>query len=236
MTCVIVDDEPLAAELLASYARKTGFLELVGTYNSAIEAMSIIRNNPVDLMFLDIQMPELSGLEFATIIPSTTMIIFTTAFSTYAQESYKVNAIDYLLKPISYETFLASANKALKQMDIRKAYNNTRPEDNFIYVKSDHKLVKITISDILYIEGQKDYVKITLDKTRRTILCLMNMKTFEDFLPKPYFLRVHRSFIVNMAKSDGIDRMRIVFGDTYIPVSENAKDQVQQYVSQHLLS
>ncbi len=235
MTCAIIDDEPLAAELLATYARKTTFLELVGTYNSAVEAMSVIRNNPVNLLFLDIQMPELSGLEFATILPPTTMIIFTTAFSSYALDSYKVNAVDYLLKPISYETFLASANKALKQKEIRDSLNAIRPEDNFIYLKSEHKLVKVFVDDILYIEGQKDYVKVVTDKNNRTIMCLMNMKTLEEYLPKAYFLRVHRSYIVNMPKSDGVDRMRIVFGDTYIPVSENAKDIVMQYINRHLI-
>ena len=162
MTCAIIDDEPLAAELLASYAQKTTFLELVGTYNSAIEAMKVIRTTPVDLLFLDIQMPELSGLEFATILSPKTMIVFTTAFDRYAVESYKVNAIDYLLKPIAYDAFLHSANKALQMLETRSTQKSVKSEERFFYVKSEYKLIRILIDDILYIEGLKDYVKIRL--------------------------------------------------------------------------
>ena len=236
MTCAIIDDEPLAADLLASYARKTPFLELSGIYNSAIEAMRVLRTKPVDLIFLDIQMPELSGLEFATILPTQTMVVFTTAFDRYAVESYKVNAVDYLLKPISYETFLHAANKALKtyetQQNIKTA---SKPQERFIYVKSEYKLVRIFLDDILYIEGLKDYVQIHLDTPQKKVLCLMNMKTLEDYLPQPEFMRVHRSFIVHMPKADTIDRLRIVFGDNYIPISESYKDVVQQYINEHTL-
>lgn len=236
MTCAIIDDEPLAAELLASYAQKTTFLELVGTYNSAIEAMREIRTNPVDLIFLDIQMPELSGLEFATILSPKTMIVFTTAFDRYAVDSYKVNTIDYLLKPISYEAFLHSANKALKHYEqLNSAVASQAMEDRFIYVKSEYKLVRVFLDDILYIEGLKDYVKIHVNTPQKKVLCLMNMKTLEDYLPQPEFLRVHRSFIVHMPKADIIDRLRIVFGDNYIPISDSYKDTVQQYINDHTL-
>ena len=156
MTCAIIDDEPLAAELLASYAQKTTFLELVGTYNSAIEAMKVIRTTPVDLLFLDIQMPELSGLEFATILSPKTMIVFTTAFDRYAVESYKVNAIDYLLKPIAYDAFLHSANKALQMLETRSTQKSVKNEERFFYVKREYKLIRIINEDILYIERMKD--------------------------------------------------------------------------------
>ncbi len=237
MTCAIIDDEPLAAELLASYAKKTAFLELVGTYNSAIEAMREIRTNPVDLIFLDIQMPELSGLEFATILSPKTMIVFTTAFDRYAVDSYKVNTIDYLLKPISYEAFLHASNKALKIFETSNAVPSVQAnQDRFIYVKSEYKLVRVFLDDILYIEGLKDYVKIHIATPQKKVLCLMNMKTMEDYLPQPEFLRVHRSFIVHMPKADIIDRLRIVFGDTYIPISDSYKDVVQQYINERTLS
>ncbi|MCR5069299.1 MAG: LytTR family DNA-binding domain-containing protein [Prevotella sp.] len=236
MTCAIIDDEPLAAELLASYAQKTAFLNLIGTYNSAIEAMREIRNNPVDLIFLDIQMPELSGLEFATILSPKTMIVFTTAFDRYAVDSYKVNTIDYLLKPISYEAFLHAANKAQKAYETANATQMAQAtQDRFIYVKSEYKLVRVFLDDILYIEGLKDYVKIHVCTPQKKVLCLMNMKTLEDYLPQPEFLRVHRSFIVHMPKADIIDRLRIVFGDNYIPISDSYKDTVQQYISEHTL-
>ena len=235
MTCAIIDDEPLAAELLASYAKKTTFLELVGTYNNAIDAMRVIRTSPVDLLFLDIQMPELSGLEFATILSPKTMIVFTTAFDRYAVESYKVNAVDYLLKPISYESFLHAANKALQLAETQNAQTRTKQEDRFFYVKSEYKLVRIMMDDIIYIEGLKDYVKIRLSSTQKSVSCLMNMKTLEDYLPRPEFLRVHRSYIVNMKKVEAIDHLRLVFGDTLIPISDSYKDTVVQYLNRHTL-
>ncbi len=235
MTCAIIDDEPLAAELLASYAKKTTFLELVGTYNNAIDAMRVIRTTPVDLLFLDIQMPELSGLEFATILSPKTMIVFTTAFDRYAVESYKVNAVDYLLKPISYESFLHAANKALQLAETQNKQTRTKQGDRFFYVKSEYKLIRIMMDDILYIEGLKDYVKIRLSSTQKSVSCLMNMKTLEDYLPHPEFLRVHRSYIVNMKKVEAIDHLRIVFGDTLIPISDSYKDNVIQYLNRHTL-
>ena len=233
--CAIIDDEPLAAEMLASYAAKTPFLNLVGVYNSAVEAIRTLRSEPVDLLFLDIQMPELSGLEFATILPPETLIIFTTAFDRYAIDSYKVNTVDYLLKPIAYENFLKAADKALRRIvDSRK--QATYAADRFIYVKSDYKLVRIDLDDIMYIEGVKDYVRIVLSNSSQPVMCLMNMRTLEEYLPTPEFLRVHRSYIVHMSKVQSIDRFRFVFGDTYIPISESYKDVVNDYLNMHTLN
>ena len=236
MTCAIIDDEPLAAELLASYAQKTTFLELVGTYNSAIEAMKVIRTTPVDLLFLDIQMPELSGLEFATILSPKTMIVFTTAFDRYAVESYKVNAIDYLLKPIAYDAFLHSANKALQMLETRSTQKSVKSEERFFYVKSEYKLIRILIDDILYIEGLKDYVKIRLAAPQKSVNCLMNMKALEDYLPQQDFMRVHRSYIVNLKRVEAIDRLRVIIGDTFIPISDTYKDAVTQFIASHTVS
>lgn len=235
MTCAIIDDEPLAAELLASYAQKTTFLDLVGTYNSAIEAMKILRSTPVDILFLDIQMPELSGLEFATILSPKTMVIFTTAFDRYAVESYKVNAVDYLLKPISYETFLRAASKALQLFEARRGNEKNHDEGRFFYVKSDYKLVRITLDDIIYIEGLKDYVKIWLDNPKRSVCCLMNMKTIEDFLPNPEFMRVHRSYIVKMSRAEMIDHNRLLFGNISIPISDSYKNSVMLFLNKHTI-
>ena len=235
INCAIIDDEPLAAELLSSYAAKTPFLNLVGVYNSAVEAIRTLRSEPVDLLFLDIQMPELSGLEFATILPPETLIIFTTAFDRYAIDSYKVNTVDYLLKPIAYDNFLKAADKALRRIvDSRK--QATYAADRFIYVKSDYKLVRIDLDDIMYIEGVKDYVRIVLSNSSQPVMCLMNMRTLEEYLPTPEFLRVHRSYIVHMSKVQSIDRFRFVFGDTYIPISESYKDVVNDYLSMHTLN
>lgn len=233
ITCAIIDDEPLAAGLLKSYVEKTPFLHLIGTYGSAIEAMKELRTSPVQLLFLDIQMPELSGIEFAKILPSTTKIVFTTAFQQYAIEGYKVNALDYLMKPISYDDFLTAANKALDWFTIAQK-QEIYAQDRFMFIKSDYKLIRVSLDDILYIEGLKDYVRFYLaDGTR--IMSLMNMKKLDDYLPHPEFLRTHRSFIVHMTLAQQIDRFRIVFGDQFIPVSDSYKEEVQEYLDVHTL-
>ena len=233
ITCAIIDDEPLAAGLLKSYAEKTPFLQIIGTYGSAIEAMKELRSNPAQLLFLDIQMPELSGIEFAKILPDSTKIIFTTAFQQYAIEGYKVNALDYLMKPISYDDFLTAANKALDWFTIAQK-QDLYARDRFMFIKSDYKLIRVSLDDILYIEGLKDYVRFYLaDGTR--IMSLMNMKKIEDYLPRPEFLRTHRSFIVHMPLAQQVDRLRIVFGDQFIPVSDSYKEEIQDYLDAHTL-
>ena len=233
LSCAIIDDEPLAAGLLEGYVNKTPYLELKGTYNSAVTAMRDLRDNPVQLLFLDIQMPELSGIEFAKILPRDTKIIFTTAFSQYAIEGFRVNALDYLLKPISYQDFLKSTDKALDWFSVQKK-QDAYLRDRFLFIKSDYKLLRIDLDDILYIEGLKDYVRFYLTSGEK-IMSLMSMKRLEDYLPRPEFLRTHRSYIVHMPKVNSIDRLRIVFGDQYIPVSDNYKEEVMTYLEQHTL-
>ena len=233
ISCAIIDDEPLAAGLLESYAQKTPYLNLTGTYNSAIQAMKDLRENPVQLLFLDIQMHELSGIEFAKILPKDTKVIFTTAFPQYAVEGYKVSALDYLLKPVSYDDFLKSTDKALEWFSMQLKQDVYR-EDRFMFVKSDYKLLRVCLDDILYIEGLKDYVRFCL-KDGEKIMSLMSMKKLEEYLPKPEFLRTHRSYIVHMSETLIVDRFRIVFGDTYIPISDNYKEDVQSYFDHHTL-
>lgn len=234
INCVIIDDEPLAAELLASYAEKVPFLDLQGTFNSATEAIKTIREKKIDLLFLDIQMPELSGLEFARIIGSETRIVFTTAFSQYAIEGYTVNALDYLLKPISFDKFLEVSQKAF---DYFESLNKQKAmkEDRFIFIKSEYKLQKVNFDDILYIEGVKDYVKFYVKGNSKGIMSLMNMKKVEEYLPVPEFMRIHRSYIVHMPDVQLIDRFRIVMGENYLPISESYKDTVQKYIEDHTL-
>ena len=198
LSCAIIDDEPLALEMMSDYVQKTPFLALSGAYNSAVQAIKALRENPVDLLFLDIQMPELSGLEFAEVLPKRTKVVFTTAFPQYAVDGYEVEALGYILKPISYDAFLKVAKRAYEwynQSEKAKNYAN----DRFIFVKSDYKLVRIDLDDILFIEGLKDYVRIYTENGDK-IMSLMNMKTLEDFLPRPEFLRSHRSYIVHMNK------------------------------------
>lgn len=242
LRCAIVDDEPLALGLLESYVKKTPLLELNGAYSSAIQAMKNLPENPVNLIFLDIQMPELNGLEFSRMIPHDTRIIFTTAFEQYALDGYKVNALDYLLKPVSYSDFMQAVNKAVKWFELQqKAEENSNnfiqasSESNYIYIKSDYKLIQINLDKILYIEGLKDYIKIHLEDEPRPILSLVSMRAMEEKLPSSRFLRVHRSFIVQKQKIKVIDKGRIVFGKEYIPISDSYKQELQNYVNEHIV-
>lgn len=233
LRCVIVDDEPLALGLLASYAKKTPTLELVGTYSSAIQAMQEMAGMRVDLIFLDIQMPGLNGLEFSKMIPETTRIVFTTAFGQYAIDGYKVNALDYLLKPISYVDFLQAVNKAVRWFEL---LDQNKEEAQSIFVKSEYRLIQIDLKNILYIEGLKDYVKIYEENSAKPVLSLMSMKSLEEMLPSSKFIRVHRSFIVQKDKIRIIDRGRIVFGKEYIPVGDSYKDEFQRFLNERNIS
>ncbi|RGM45646.1 MULTISPECIES: LytR/AlgR family response regulator transcription factor [Bacteroides] len=227
LRCAIVDDEPLALNLLESYVLKTPFLELAGKYSSAVQAMKDLPDKHVDLLFLDIQMPELNGLEYSKMVDFHTRIVFTTAFDQYAIDGYKVNALDYLLKPISYVDFLQAANKAVQWFGLLQ-----QPKEviESIFVKSDYKLVQVELKNILYIEGLKDYVKIYEENTPKPILSLMSMKAMEELLPASRFMRVHRSYIVQKDKIRIIDRGRIVFGKSYIPISDSYKQVFQDFL------
>jgi DNA-binding LytR/AlgR family response regulator len=238
LTCAIIDDEPLAVSLLESYVNKTPFLKLSGTYYSAVDALAGLEREAVELLFLDIQMPELNGMEFSRMVTNDTRIIFTTAFGQYALDSYKVHALDYLLKPVSYPDFLQSAQKALQWYELlRKPDANAteaagkRREPESIFIKSEYKLIQIELSDILYIEGLKDYVKIYIEGQSRPVLSLMSMKSMEELLPASRFVRVHRSFIVQPEKIKVIERNRIVFGKEYIPISDSYKDSFNAFLS-----
>lgn len=226
--CAIVDDEPLALDLLESYIEKTSFLQLEGKFSSAVQAMKELPDKQIDLLFLDIQMPELNGLEFSKMVNPHTRIVFTTAFEQYAIDGYRVNALDYLLKPISYVEFLQAANKALQWFE----RSSQAEEIESIYVKSDYKLVQIELKKILYIEGLKDYIKIYTEGNSRPVLSLMSMKAMDELLPSNRFMRVHRSFIVQKDKIRIVDRGRIVFDKTYIPVSDSYKQVFQAYLDE----
>ena len=236
--CAIVDDEPLAVELLASYVKKIPFLELCGKYNNATDALHGIGETPVDLLFLDIQMPALNGLELSRMVPENTRIVFTTAFDQYAVDGFRANALDYLLKPISYADFMEACNKALQWFQLVQQSEQqpatsapAEEEPRSIFVKSEYKLLQINLDDIRYIEGLKDYVKIYTEQSPHPILSLMNMKAIEQMLPTSRFIRVHRSFIVQKSKIREIERNRIVFGDVYIPIGDSYKQAFQDFIN-----
>lgn len=235
LNCLIVDDEPLALDLLEAYVKRTPFLNLKGKCSNALEVLQVLKEQEVDLLFLDIQMPELSGLELSRLIDNRIKIIFTTAFEQYALEGFKVDALDYLLKPISYPEFLKATNKALQWFEMsRNTSSKIVEEGDDIFVKSDYKLVKLQLHKIQYIEGLKDYVKIYVDDRPQPVVALLSMKMFEEMLPSS-FIRVHRSFIVNLDKITVIERNRIVFGKTYIPVSDSYKDKFLEFINRRML-
>ncbi len=222
--CLVVDDEPLAARLIGSYVERTPFLSLVATVNSAAEALAVMASDTVDLVFLDIRMPGLSGMDLARQLGNGPKIVFTTAYSDHAVEGFAVNALDYLLKPVSYEEFMRAAGRALAAVSGRTE-EKAEPlsSSGFITVKSEYRLVRIPVAEIDYIEGLKDYVKIVLADGSRPVLTLMSMKSLEEMLSEVSFMRVHRSFIVNMDKVRVIERNCVVMGRQLIPVSESAR-------------
>lgn len=234
--CCVVDDEPLAAQLIASYIEKTPFMELAGVFSSAQDAIKTIIDENIDVVYLDVEMPQLNGVEFARVMPAGCRVVFTTAYDSYAIQGFKVNALDYLLKPISYEDFVDSANKVLDWCELNRQANKVTDNREYIIVKSEYKLMQIAIKDILYIEGLKDYVKIYVDNVSKPILTLMSMKMLEKYLPTSKFLRVHRSYIVNTNKIKTVERNRIVFGNQYIPVSESYKQVFYDYVNANSIS
>ena len=243
LRCVVIDDEPLAVELLESYVRKTPFLELSGSYGSGSAAFEALHEQPVDLVFCDIQMPGLNGMELSRMLPAETRIVFTTAFSRYAVEGFRVNAVDYLLKPIGYTEFLAAAEKALAwfELNARAAAatastsvpNTPGVAAKSLFVKSEYRLQQIEFDRILYIEGLKDYVKIHVEGEPHPVLSLMSLKSLEEQLPADRFIRVHRSYIVQPSKIRTIERNRIVFGKEYIPVSENYRQAFFDFLADH---
>jgi DNA-binding LytR/AlgR family response regulator len=234
--CIAIDDEPLALKQITSYINKTPFLELQGSFESAIEALSYLQENSVEFMFVDINMPDLNGIDFVKSLENPPKIIFTTAYSEYALEGFKVDALDYLLKPIDYATFLKASNKAKNWFDLQVS----KPEKinsnaDFLFIKSEYKIVRVKLSDIKYIEGMREYVRIHLIN-EKPIMTLLSMKAVEQQLASTTFMRVHRSYIVNLNKITTIERNRIIFDKVYIPVSEQHKEKFHQFIESNFLS
>lgn len=231
---IIIDDEPLARDLIKNYVEQVPALELVGSYPSALEAVKAVVGGEVDLIFLDINMPCVDGIELAQITPSTTRIVYVTAYEQYAVQAFSANALDYLLKPVSFPDFMRSVRRALEWKKREDAYHEAlHTIRNFIVVKSDYKTVQINLDNILYIEGRRDYVTFVLDCEPYKIVSLINLKKLATSLPSDKFMRVHRSYIVNLDKITVIDRARIVFGDLFIPISEGFKDRFSDYLRLH---
>jgi two-component system response regulator LytT len=249
LNCIAVDDEPLALGLVASFIEQTPFLNLVGRFPSAIEALKAIHSQKIDVVFLDIQMPDLNGIELARVIDNSKgnkpRIIFTTAYNQFALEGYRVDALDYLLKPFNYEEFLHAATKALAYSELVEKSNaaiappsatvaaapEDRLEDEYLFLKVEYQLVRIALNDILYIEGLKDYVKVWLQNVEKPVLSLTSLKALEEKLPSKKFMRVHRSFIVSLDKINSITRNALQINKVNITVGDQYKEAFNEFLS-----
>lgn len=235
LKCIAVDDEPLALEMVSGFIRQTSFLSLEGRFENAIEALSHINKNEIDLVFLDIQMPDLSGMELARVLEGNKRekkpkIIFTTAYNQFAIEGYKVDALDYLLKPFSYEEFLKASSKAYNYFaKIPTAKEEEAPD--YLFLKVEYQLVKVMLKDIIYIEGYKDYVKVHLTNKPAPLLSLTSLKNLEDLLPSKKFMRVHRSFIISLDHIQSITKNTVTMSNMTISVSENYKENFLAFLN-----
>jgi len=234
---IAIDDEPLALQLVTGYIQKTPFLELAGSFDNPLDAGEFLDREPVDLIFLDIQMPHLLGTEFARMVGENTKIIFTTAYSQYALQGYKLDVVDYLLKPFDYEEFLTAVNKARKRINAELPARKTEIEanDDYLFLKSEYKIRRINFNDIIYIEGLKDYIKVYVKNEEKPVMSLSTLKAIEEKLPAERFMRVHRSYIVNLRQVNSIERGRIIFGKIYIPVSDQYKEKFQEFLDKNFL-
>jgi DNA-binding LytR/AlgR family response regulator len=236
LNVLIVDDEPLALDVLETYISQMPELKLVRRVTNALEANEVLKSEPVDLMFIDIQMPQMTGIDFVKTLSDPPMVVFTTAFPNYAIQGFDLNALDYLLKPISLERFMKAVNRALEHHEIMQRdthLNPVLPADNadFFFVKADKKLVKINFKDIIYIEGLKDYVIIRLENAR--VITLQTMKSLEDRLPSNKFRRIHRSFIVAMDKIVAIDGS--LDKPKSLPIGKNYRDELLELIEKNRL-
>lgn len=234
--CIAIDDEPLALKQIGSYIENTPFLEKATLCQNAFEAIEYLANNEVDLMFVDINMPDLNGLDFVKSLTQKPQIIFTTAYSEYAIDGFHVDALGYILKPISYNVFLKSANKAKIWFELNhKQRESLQTTQDSLFVKSEHKMVRIFLSEIKYIESSNEYIQIHLVNDQ-PVTTLIRLKSMEEQLPRDKFMRVHRSFIVNLDRVKVIERNRIVFDNKiYIPVGEQYKETFQAFVDRTFL-
>jgi len=233
LTCVIVDDEPLAVKLMESFVAKTPDLELLGSFTDSVEAINAIKEQKPNLLFLDIQMPDLNGMELAHMIPIETRVVFTTAFKEYAFESYEVKALDFLLKPIRYNKFIAAVEKAQEWFCSRSVEGGARSENSVksLFIRVDGELRNITIDDIVYVNGMKDYVMFYLDGEARPLITHLTMKAVEEMLPPEKFLRVHRSYIVAVDKIRKVDRNDCIYiGNEIIHVPEGYQQAFHSFL------
>ncbi len=236
--CLAIDDEPLALKQLVSYIMQTPFLELVAACQSAVEAKEILHNEQIDALFVDINMPDLNGLDFVKSLSTPLLVVFTTAYSEFALEGYKVNAIDYLLKPFGLDDFIRAAQKVKKQYELMNAVSVSVVDmDDAIFFKTEYKIVRVDIKQIMYVESMSEYLKIHLVDEPKPIIVLLSMKKIEERLPMNSFMRVHRSYIINLKMIKEVNKSRIIMNsDTYIPIGDNYREAFNNYLNTKFLT
>ena len=231
INCLLIDDEPLALQLLEDYVNKTPYLSLIGKFEEPMQALSLLESKQADLLFLDIKMPDISGIEFFRSLTNKPEVIFTTAYSEYAMDGFELRAMDYLLKPISFEKFLASCNRVRDFFEFKQTRNNR--EKDYFFINAAHKLHKIFYDDILYLEGLKDYTKIHLSSSSAPLIILHSLKYFEDLLEQSEFIRIHRSYIISIRKVLTVSRKSVMIQSCELPVSDNYREGFFSIVEKH---
>lgn len=230
INCLVIDDEPLALTQLEGYVKRVPYLHLVGACRDAFEAMQQLSNQKVDLLFIDINMPGLNGLEFVRSLTRPPLVVFTTAYSEYAIEGFKVEAVDYLLKPFGFQDLLSAAEKARRRLE-----QTTSVDDDFLFIKSDYRVNRVRLVDIRYIEGMSEYVRIYVVGEQKPLIPLLSIKRLEEELPPALFMRVHRSYIINLRQITEVSRSRILLGDVQIPLGDNYREPFMEYVNGKLM-
>ncbi|MEW7291308.1 LytR/AlgR family response regulator transcription factor [Aquimarina sp. 2304DJ70-9] len=240
MRCIIIDDEPLALGIIKSYCEDIGTLEIVGTFINPLEAIPFLSDANVDLVFSDIEMPQINGIDFIKTLDHKPLFIFTTAYSQYALEGFEINAVDYLVKPIPFPRFVKAVNRAKEIYELKKVNKPSSQEslpdltivsgaDEFVFIKSDYDTIKIKLEDIKYVQGLKDYLKIYIAE-EKPILTLMTFKDIQSKLPEDQFLRVHRSYIVNIRSINSIQRSKIIIDGVRIPIGDSYKNDFMKRI------
>ena len=247
--CLAIDDEPLALQQIAAYIGKVPFLELAAQCQSALEAHQFLQNDTVDVIFCDINMPDLNGMDFIKSLVAPPLVVFTTAYAEYAVEGFKVNAVDYLLKPFGLQDFMRAANRIRERMSpklgddrgLNRASSNPQPpnlgglETDTIFLKTDYRIVKVAISDIRYVEAMSEYLKVWMEGDTKPIITLLSMKKMEERLPQN-FMRIHRSYIINLTKILEVNKNRVIMDrDTYLPIGDMYKETFQNYLDTKFL-
>ena len=234
--CLAIDDEPLALQQIANYISKVPFLELAAQCQSTVEARTFLEHDTVDAIFCDINMPDLNGMDFVKSLAAPPLVVFTTAYSEYAVEGFRVNAVDYLLKPFGLQDFLRAANRLRERVEREERNVKSEEERNdTLFLKTDSRIVKVSISDIRYIEGMSEYLKVWLDSQPKPIITLFSMKKMEEYLPTS-FMRIHRSYIVNLTKIQEVNKNRVILdANTYLPIGDLYKEAFQTYLDTKFL-